>query len=165
MEVKLSEMEIRMAALVGLERYLKSRASSLQDAHGYNQVGASALVNDITAACAEVACAKGLKRYWGGPVGNFKGPDVGKYQVRYTDRVDGCLIIRTNDDDLSFFILVTGNIPQFNIRGYIQASVAKGNSIWLQDPNERPEAWFVPQSELTPIGSILKKEAYGEKTS
>lgn len=103
---------------------------------------------DVEGACAEVAVAKLLNKFWCGGVGTFKNPDVGNYQVRWTHREDGCLIVRPTDADHEYFILVTGTIPNYKVIGWIKGALAK-KEIWKRGPNGRPAAYFVPQSALT----------------
>lgn len=144
-QVTLTTIEMRMAAFVGCERKLESSLSSRKNHHGMLD---KSWDYDIEGAGAEEAVAKHLGKYWGGKINTFKGSDIGeKIQVRWTNKKDGRLIIRPNDDEDHWFYLVTGFMPSYNIVGYIKARYAKKPE-WLEVYNQRPEAWFVPQDSL-----------------
>lgn len=145
MLVTLDLFEIEMAAHVGLRRRLEALRVGLRDRHGYQ--GEDPWEGDIQGAAAELAVAKKLGRYWDGSVNTFKRGDVGAAQVRSTPRRDGSLIVRSNDSEDDFYILVTGAIPEFNVVGYIRGADAKADR-FRRAPAGRPAAWFVPQSAL-----------------
>ena len=146
MRIYLTDFEMRMAAHVGIERSIQSIAMGLKDAHGFDGDGRWDI--NIEGAAAEQALAKYLGRYWGGDIGTFKKPDIGKnIQVRSTVLRNGSLIIRENDNENDYYVLVTGKMPDFEIVGYILGKDAKQNEYWKQ-PNERPGAWFVAQDRL-----------------
>jgi hypothetical protein len=87
----------------------------------------------------------------------FKTPDLGKnLQIRSTISHNYSLIVRPVDPDEDFYILVTGTAPEYWVRGYIVGTAAK-NDRWTRDPNERPDAYFVPSEALLPIEDL--KEA------
>lgn len=150
MIVSLDLHEIEMAVQVGLRRRLETLRQGLKDAHGFG--GEHPWELDIQGAAAELALAKFLGRYWDGSVNTMKRGDVGQLQVRSTDRANGSLIIRSNDSDDDYFVLVTGSIPQFNVRGWIKGSDAKVAE-YEKAPNGRPPAWFVPQHVLIPLAA------------
>ena len=103
---------------------------------------------EIDGAAAELVVAKSLNRFYEGPVGNFKGGDVGDLQVRHTSKEGGRLIVRDEDSDNAYFILVTGVMPTYNIVGYIKGIEAKKKS-YLYGPGGNKPAFFVPQDDLT----------------
>jgi hypothetical protein len=149
-DVTLTDIEMKMASLAGLQRHLDAMAQHMKD-HEYKYTGVQALANHIIAACAEMAFAKGMGRYFGGTVGTFKAPDVGEYGVRHTEYLDGCLIVRSSDVSERYYVLVRGSLPLLTIVGYMKGSAAKSHPEWLCNPHCKDEAWFVPQSELTPL--------------
>ena len=79
--------------------------------------------------------------------------DVGEFQVRHTHRENGCLIVHPADKDDAPFILVTGLLPNYVVHGSILGADAK-NLEWWREGDGRP-AYFVPQSALTPIASLV----------
>ena len=104
--------------------------------------------NDIEAAGAEAAVAKAMDRYW---LAVHSSPhelsgDVGKLQVRSTQRPDGRLIVHDSDSDDAPFVLVRGVFPTYDVVGWIYGKDAKQER-FLFGGDGRP-AYFVPDSEL-----------------
>jgi hypothetical protein len=98
-----------------------------------------------------MAYAKARQRYWGAPVNTYKeGGDVGDVQIRTRSRHSYELIVRKDDRDEDFFVLVTGRIPNFRVWGWIQAKHAKRPE-WSQTHGNREAAFFVPHTALTPF--------------
>lgn len=93
-----------------------------------------------------------MNRFWHGSVNAAKSdPDVGKnIQVRATKLLRGKLIVTDSDPDDQIYVLVVGQIPEYNVVGWIRGADAK-NKDFIFAPNNRPPAYFVPQSELTEI--------------
>lgn len=109
---------------------------------------------DIESAAAEMAVAKGLGVYWTAVAGrpeNLPG-DCGQYQVRSTTRENGCLILHDRDADDDVFVLVTGQVPMFTLRGWIRGAEGK-NPLYLSPGDGRP-AYFVPQHALMTLESL-----------
>lgn len=149
-EITLSPEELMMCATVAAQRHVESLVSGRQDRHGAassdNRLG-----HHFEGACGELALCKAKNMHWGGTVNSFKGADVGRnIQVRTRSRHDWDLIVRTDDSDLDWFVLVTGQAPDFTLRGYIKGRDAKRQE-WLRDHGGHGDAYFVPQSALTPI--------------
>lgn len=141
-----------MAAGVGLERQLRALADRRPDRHGFvPKDGDTGWSLHIEGACGEVAVAKVLNRFWNGSVDSFKsGGDVGDVQVRTRSRHEYELIVRQDDRDSDVFILVTGRAPTFRVVGYILGRDAKRPEFEQRHGN-RPAAYFVPHSVLTPL--------------
>ena len=150
--VKLTKTEAQTAAFVGVERRLTNR---------YKEVGAKDYVKevqfdlggferDIQAAAAEQAFAKARNKYWDYSVNTFKKPDVGDVQIRHTVRSSGKLIVRPDDSDEEIFVLVTGEIPEFTIRGYMRGCEAKQDQ-FIDNPGGGKPCWMVPQDNLRPV--------------
>ena len=147
MIVKLTEIEMEIAAFVGCKRRAESRARNRAQGPGYNE--AEAWRNDIEGAAAEMAYCKATGIYWPGSINSFKGPDCGELtQVRQTHHQNGCLIVRDRDPDDHFFVLVVGKCPTFNIVGWIRGFDAKKNE-FVRCPGEQDPAYFVPQNKLS----------------
>lgn len=157
-EVELSWAEVEMAAHVGARRQIDSLRRGLPDKHGYEGSGWD---NHVEGAMGEITVAKALGRYWNGSIGTFKsGGDVGKIQVRCRSKLDYDLIIRTDDRDADWFVLVLGRCPRYWVVGYISGAEAKQEQ-WLQNHGGRPPAYFVPQSALTPFKVEAHVAAHG----
>jgi hypothetical protein len=144
-EVTLTLSEIRMGALIGMERQVSAIKRGLKNKHGYN--GDDSWGIHITGALAEIAVAKSLNMFFRGDVDTFKNPDVGEYQVRYTKTDPPTLIIRDGDKIEEKFICVTGEAPTFYVHGWMQAADARQKQ-WKRAPNGRPPAYFVPVDKL-----------------
>jgi hypothetical protein len=144
--VRLEAAEIRMAAIVGIERearsLLRRSPDTIPTAHPWEV--------HIIGAQGELAFAKATNRFWSGSFDTFHDPDLtGRLQIRTTERRDGCLIVRPADDDLDRFVLVIATPPVFLVIGWILGIDAKRPG-FLRGENG-PPAWFVPQVALRPI--------------
>lgn len=148
-DVELNAMEVGQAAAVGVTRHIKALVKGLKHKHLNSEEIESWQVH-IEGACAECAFAKGMDIHWHAPVDTFKtGYDVGGFQIRSSEHLDGCLIVRPDDtDDEATFYLVTGSAPYYTIRGWIVAREAKRLG-WWGTKNNRPCCWWVNQSDLT----------------
>ena len=145
--VTLTWREVVIAADVGVQRRVRSLAEGLDDSYGYNGQD-DVWTREVYGALAEMAVAKRLGVYWDAGVNTFKAPDVGSLHVRHTQRDDGCLIVRAHDPDAALYVLVTGRVPAFVIRGAIHGTSAKRPE-WMRDPGQVRPAYFVPQSALS----------------
>lgn len=147
-EVKLTEYEVHMAAGVGTRRHIESIYKGRYD----NLNNGSAGWNEhIEGAAAELAVAKLYSVYWDGSVSTFKKADLGvRVQVRSTQLGDGKLIVRDKDPDDDIYILVTGRVPTFHIRGGIPGDHAKIQK-YIFNPSgvkSGKPAYFVPPKDL-----------------
>lgn len=108
------------------------------------------LLIDIRGTCGELAVAKLLNKFWAPSVNTFHNvPDLmPNIEVRTSENPNASLIVRDNDADDRYFVLVTGAPPAMNVRGYIRGSDAKKPE-WIKDPGGIRPSWFVPQSALT----------------
>ena len=154
MRIVLNKYEMLMASQVGLQRQVDAKIGGAMDGHGLVGPGWN---ENMEGSAAELAVAKALDIHWGGGMDGFKTPDLGKnLQIRSTISHNYSLIVRPVDPDEDFYILVTGTAPEYWVRGYIVGTAAK-NDRWTRDPNERPDAYFVPSEALLPIEDL--KEA------
>lgn len=144
--IELSPSEIQIALLVGGICQTESMRQALKNAHGYK--GALGLDIHIEGAAAEMAYCKARGVYWSAGVNTFKAADVGrKVQIRSTKLKDGCLIVRESDHDDHYYVLVVGQIPTFEVVGWMLGRDAKRPE-WKRSPEGREEAFFVPQNKL-----------------
>lgn len=150
MIVTLSKRELSIAAQVGCARHIAAMFDGRPDAHGLSKADGWGL--HIEGAAGEMAAARALDHYWAPSVNTFKaGGDIGSsIQVRTRSLHKYDLIVRTDDRDSDIFCLVTGLAPEFHVRGTILGRRAKQDK-WWQAYGDRPPAWFVPASALTPI--------------
>jgi hypothetical protein len=146
-EVTLTPEEMYMAHTAAGLRHIESILSARPDRHGAAN-SEDRLGIHFEGACGELAFAKARDLYWGGTVNAFKGPDLGRnIQVRTRSNHDWDLIVRSDDSDLDWFVLVTGRAPRFRIHGCIRGHDAKRPE-WVKDHGGHGEAYFVPQPAL-----------------
>lgn len=147
--VTLDDFELLQAAQVGIRRHIEAVTSGRPDRHGFD--GSTGWQIHCEGACGELALAKAMNKHWSGSVNTFSsGGDVGRVQVRTRSKHDYELLVRDKDSDDDKFVLVTGTAPTYHIHGWIAGVDAKRVE-WRQTHGNRPGAYFVPQSELTPI--------------
>lgn len=150
-EVRLTAIEVTMAAVVGAGRHMEAVESGRRDRHDYPP-GRDGLADHILGACGEAAVGKLLGRWWGGDVCAFKKADIGsQVQVKTRSNPDWDLIVRRDDNPDHIYILVTGVAPDFVVHGWIKGRDAMENRCWIREYGGREAAWFVPKSALTPF--------------
>lgn len=159
MIVELEQRERAIAAHVGLLRYLTVLHRGYRQTHGQNNGDGLVWDRHIEGAGAELAVAKALGRYWTGAAvtmpdwlaGAEAEADVGGLQVRHTQRDDGCLIVNLDDEPAATFVLVTGRMPTYVLRGWLEGALAPARGTLR---GRAPGAYFVPQSELEALESL-----------
>jgi hypothetical protein len=157
-EVRLTLADFLDATEVAVERIRVSAKRGHNHANVRSRSTLTRLHDDTLGACAELAVAKWLGIQWSRSVGTYHiEADVGEdVDVRCTDRDNGSLILRENDQPYRTFVLVTGNPPNMSLRGYIRGEDGM-RPHWWRDPNSYGGAWFVPQDALisiTPDGVV-----------
>lgn len=147
-EVQLNEFELAAGAQTGVRRQIEALFMGLPDKHGFEGLGWDV---HVEGALGELAFAKAFGRYPGFTVNTYRdGGDVGPYEVRTRSKHHYDLLIRPNDKDGSYYVLVTGVAPTYRIHGYVLGGDAKRPE-WLHGYGGRPEAYFVPKESLIPI--------------
>lgn len=151
MKVVLAPSEMMQAALVAVMRQVTNIRDGRRHAHGLRDelTGWGA---HIEGACGEYAVAKALGVFWNGALGDLRADDVGQLQVRATPRADGCLLLHDTDPDDRAFVLVTGALGEYVVRGWVSAADGKQRRYW-RDTTGRP-CYFVPQSALRPMTAL-----------
>lgn len=149
------------AALVGIKRQYWAMMRGLRDKKSVNKREGWTL--HVEGAAAELAGCIALGIPWPATVNTGKAPDAGKWlEFRRSIEAWYDLRIRDGDNPDLIYVLVTGQIPNFLVVGWI-----KGRDGMIQknrtDPNGRGEAWFVPQSDLQDIYKLRGYAARGEK--
>jgi hypothetical protein len=148
--VGLAWFEVEAAKSVAKLRRDEKHRLGLRDKYGY--AAGDPWDCEVNSAAAEIATAKAANLYWSGGVNTFKGADVGtKIQVRWSDRdyrtQKTSLIVRPEDPDDHFYVLVTGRCDLFYLHGSMLGSTAKDPQ-WWSAPNGRPACWMVPRQAL-----------------
>jgi len=109
---------------------------------------------DIESCGAEAAVAKALGLYWQAVDANphqLNG-DVSGIEVRSTKRKDGRLILHTKDPDDRPFVLVRGEMPTYDVVGWIMGRDGKKMD-YTSFGDGRP-AFFVPAKDLLPMDEL-----------
>ncbi len=142
-----------LAASVGVRRHICSMLEGRVDSHGFN--GKDKWMIHIEGAAGELAFAKAVDRYYLPTVNTFKhgGDGVSTIQVRTRSKHHYELMVRRNDDPEKVFVLVTGEMPIFVVRGWLFGKEAMLPE-YLKDHGGRPHAYFAPQDKLRPIETI-----------
>lgn len=137
--------ELLQAAIVGSQRNVEALRHARPTTHGFS--GAAWTIH-IEGAAAEMAYAKARDVFWLSVVDDFHAlpGDVGRTQVRSTDRANGCLLLHHEDPDNAAFVLAVGRAPEFDFVGWGIAGDLKRPEFWREDTG-RP-AFFVPQTAL-----------------
>lgn len=149
--ITLTEYELRLAAMVGVEWNIDSIAKRRQQRYGCT-IENNNWQHDIEAACSEAAVAKWRGLWWSGNVGMLAVKDVGNVQVRHTTRPNGRLILHSRDLDDDVFVAVTGWAPVYAIHGWLRGHEGKQQQYWDDPTGTGRPAYFVPQDRLHPIG-------------
>ena len=154
----LSDEQMRIAAQIGVERYLwqirKYGAAGGSSWHGVDNDKNGWQIH-IDGACAELAVAKFLGiPYDGGMIGNLGEPDVGPYQVRSTSYATGCLLVRDKDDPDEIFIMAITKLPKIILCGWMYGHEAKQDKFLTDKGNGRKKSYFVPQDQLRPMDTL-----------
>ena len=156
-KIKLTVSEIRVAAQVGVARKLSSMEKNLNQNESYNYQ--KAWDYDINGAAAELAFCKWKGIHWSASVDNFTGADVGDdIQIRNAQKDDGSLAIKEHDQNDHVFVLLTGRIPEFTLRGWIRGKDGK-KPHWKSNINKGQDTWLVPQEALRKIPERNGKQA------
>lgn len=152
--VRLQWYEFLGSANVGLLRF---STSGLQNLDPHQSTGAprswmERLADEIYGACAERAFCKARSLYWDGSINTFHGrADAGRaWEIRATPHPGGSLIIRDNDPEDRWYVLVIAAPPEFRIVGAMQGGAARRPE-WLRNPGGRRPSWFVPQEAVPPL--------------
>lgn len=107
-----------------------------------------------------------VARYFNLPIDLYQSrykisADVGKnLEIKWTHWADGQLIIHEYDRNQDIAILVTGQYPYYQIRGWIPVAMAKKDKYrHHSQPN-----WWISQRNLMPIETLIRS-SYGSAIS
>ena len=146
MIIHLTPAEILQAGIVGLRRRVDSINKKSTDVVG----SSNGWENELEGALAEMAVAKALGSFFDPNVGKYGTADVGDYHVRQTKYHDGHLRIERHEKH-GKYLLVTGQMGEYNIRGWIDAEKARQERFLCVKHKGRPPAYWIPQSELESV--------------
>jgi hypothetical protein len=149
--VSLAPHEALEAAIEGVKRRGRGAFNGLGQPHG--KPAGEPWQRDIEGASAEVAFAKAMNLYWApsqGGQGNSPAGDVAGWEVRWTARAGGRLLVHRSDRDDAPYVLVTGTWPKYRIRGYMLGRDAKAKRYWTTTGTFASRPCFaVPAADLT----------------
>ena len=149
MIIKLTPHEAYISGLVGYRRNLEAIYSNRKPRFP-EKVAGELFGFHILAAQAELAVAKVLGVYWSPHINHFEGGDVGRIEVRYSQRTD----VKVRPRDSGIIVSVSGQVPDFKINGFVNAEYARKH-YQAKSPRNGPPAHFVPWSDLTPIEILI----------
>ena len=146
--ITLNRCELFAAATIGARRESQSQAEGHKQKYGADSKGG--WERHIAGACAELAFCKGTGRYWSGAF-VFRGDDAADgWEVRGTDRKDGCLILHPNDKPGNYALVIRHNWLAYELAGWLPVDEGRNPDYWA-DPVGGRAAFFVPQKKLREI--------------
>lgn len=152
--IRLTIDQARLAAYGGADRRLEQlygRRAGTRDLTG------NLWQMDIEACSAEEAFAIHQGVFWTPTRLPDPDGDVGAWQVRHTLRPDGGLIVKRTDRADARFVLVIGQLPVFNVIGWIDGADAMQDRFWR--PDFAVPAFLVPQTQLRKFGRDVLEAA------
>lgn len=155
MIVKLNWFEVLAGAFTGVTRRVESIRKGYKNSKGFDRDDVWDI--DINGACAELAAAKCMNRYWNASVNGFKKGDIGNYQVRLARGTTPYLLFRKNDNPNAIFILVNGVAPTFKVMGWMKGSEGM-KSKYLRSFGGRPDVYAVPPDELHKMTALPREK-------
>lgn len=141
------------ARRVALDRMTVSSRRGDNHAKTYQRNDTQRRVDETIGACAELLVCRLLGLEWNEGVDTFHAEaDAGAgIEIRGTALARGSLIYRPHEPLYRNYVLVTGTVPYFTVRGYIWGPDACRDE-WRRDPHDLGKpSWFVPQRELKAI--------------
>ncbi len=132
----------------GVARSMACRKRDAQHRWDWHPVPEAQQIIDGESAAAEFLVAQYYSLAWlsSEDTGPTKCDLEGGVDVHWTDRENGSLIVHAQDADDVVAVLVTGNMPEGIIRGWLPIAEAKQPRWWRAQV--RYPAYFVPQDAL-----------------
>lgn len=149
--VTMCPTELRMAGVAACDRQINAISKGLKDKHGFEKGTKGPWQGHVEGVLAEMAVASVLNAYFNGSITSWKGEDLPHVQVRQTDYPQGKLIIRPEDGESFYYVLVTGSNGSYSVRGWIWGREVKESKEHWVEPEEkdpRPGHWRVPHTAL-----------------
>jgi hypothetical protein len=152
-------------------RIVASVSKGLNPASTYKRTMPQRFHEELIGALGEIAFGKASGKYFLPRLNTFHGTSdcLSDIEVRATDRQDGSLIVRNNDEGGRRFVLaIVSDDPEecpqskhttlVRLMGWISCEDAK-QSQWLRNPNGRRPSWFVPQDCLKSMAEVISLPA------
>jgi hypothetical protein len=146
--IRLTPFQIGLAFHAGAQRFTTNGGDR------YAAVGASArdrVYRNVNGAAGEIAFAAERNRYWVGNGGAHHDPDIAPnvgIRTRSPSGTGTDLCIRPDDADAVWYVLVIGDLPNYEIVGCIWGADAKRDE-WAGWSGDQ-RVFYVPRSELRP---------------
>lgn len=158
--VTLRPEEFSIAIEVAKQRQIESLKMGLKDKKYLKSTGwRDGLGLHLYGTTSELAVAKLLDKYWQAGVNQFSGmtSDVSSnIEVRYNKMQEPKLIVRDADPNERIYVLVTGDLPELKVHGWLLGSDAKAKKEYYQDlGNIGKYAWFIPVKELKEMDLLI----------
>lgn len=148
--IDLNQEEILQGAIAGAIRNTNAVCRNAKGVNGSERT--HYWQNHIEGALAEMAVAKATNKFWSS--GDKSNLDIGDWEIRCTPNPRGELVMRKRDVELGkqdkWFILVRGKYGSYDLIGWILGKDGMQDRYWKQ-VGDRPPAWFIPESALTPF--------------
>lgn len=145
--IKIEEYELQRALACGVARDRWCKERGIKPNHGASEEKSEAYHK--LGATGELAFAKLQQIYWPGHIGTFKTErDVGRYEIRTRAETWQDLIIREDDVEAPYVLMIPTGRLSFWCCGGMRKREAASHPEWWKSPNDREEAWFVPQVAL-----------------
>jgi hypothetical protein len=106
------------------------------------------MAQHIATTCAEIGVAKHLGRFWSGGLEQGACDVSGHVEVRYTNVDNGHLRVYEEDRDDATYVLVTGMMPKFHIRGWLRGEKAKDAKFWKEPVKGKGFVFWIDQASL-----------------
>ena len=150
--VKLSLAEFHVAVSTATIRMIASESLGCNSATTYQRTYLKRLEEETIGACGEIAFQKYRGKFFVPSVNTFhREADVDEnIEIRGTANPKGRLIVRENDDDNKVYIFTIVYGDKVVLMGWIWGRDAKKEQ-FLDNPDKRREAWFVPVGKLNPM--------------
>ncbi len=162
MEVRLTDFEIKIARKLGASRDQQNIDQGVPDQKVGPQDGRHININGVGA---ELAFCKAFNVFPDLELGQWPDQDAtlpcgATVDVKHTERENGQLLVRKNKAEkrCDFYVLVTGMMPAFRIRGGMRAEMLFQDER-ITDLGYGP-TYAVPQSELWPVDDLVWVHEY-----
>lgn len=156
--VILTPQDLEFGMTIAARRFEQAQRMGLHNAHGLSANKSDSLDIGILGTLGELAVARCLGiEYTGDPA-----KDVGEYEVKTTDLIHGCLLVRPRgrfsgvlqgSEATKYILVIRVSKVVFLVVGWLSAGEIKQKPKYFMDKGNsgRPPAWFIPQSELHPM--------------
>lgn len=162
-KVSLVEYEALQSGLPGLIRGIRARFRGYKNVNNTWTDERFARVpfweKTIESSFAELAAAKALGTYYAGTLGTFKDkPDIApdievRLRTPYAKHHD--LIVRKTDNPKQKVVLVTGELPNYIVVGWIGVEEAWQHEDWYEERGGMGAVYWVPEDALHDLDELI----------